>query len=380
MPNRQVNQSCHNQSNLSEIANETGEFAIRVVVFWWTVKLGPSLSFVHCQLSLPSKQAATSAWEAMRDPDPLASYAENAENSDLPQGMLPGTAPPIVLTIAGFDPSGGAGIIADLKTFAAHRIYGVACISALTVQSTQGVQAVQELSPEIVRHTLDCLADDLQLDGVKIGMLGTAPIVVEVASFLQHLSESKFANSQTPNSKAAKFPRARVVLDPVLFSSSGAALLDSAGVDVLIDELLVSTGWITPNSAELAVLIGSGPVAQNEIPEAARRLQELAAEKGNRELNVVVTGGDFAKPDDFLLLAGGAERWLRGTHVRTTSTHGTGCAFSSALLCHLLAGEAPVDAATSAKTFVTEALRSAYPVGKGKGPPDHFFRLWAPSR
>jgi hydroxymethylpyrimidine/phosphomethylpyrimidine kinase len=299
---------------------------------------------------------------------------------------MSGTTPPVALTIAGFDPSGGAGITADLKTFAAHRMYGVACISALTVQSTQGVQAVQELSPEIVRRTLDCLADDLQLDGAKIGMLGTAPVVSEVASFLKRLAgatsadtaESKIA--QLAESKTAQLPRARVVLDPVLLSSSGAALLDSAGVGALIEELLVATGWITPNSAELAVLIGSGPVAQNDIPEAARRLQELASERGNRELNVVVTGGDLERPDDYLLLAGGEERWLRGTQVKTTSTHGTGCAFSSALLCHLIAGETPADAVASAKTFVAEALRSAYPLGKGKGPPDHFFRLWAPGR
>lgn len=299
----------------------------------------------------------------MTDHPPVTEYAANSRLS--PETTV-GVTPPIALTIAGFDPSGGAGITADLKTFAAHRLYGVACISALTIQSTQGVRTIEAISSETVRRTLECLADDLQLDGVKIGMLGTGGVVAEVASFLKRHSESKGAN----------LGRSRVVLDPVLVSTSGTALLDSAGLEILVDELLASVGWITPNRAELAVLIGSGAVAKNEIPGAARQLQGLARRQGNRELNVVVTGGDLEQPDDYLLRADGEERWLEGTHVKTTSTHGTGCAFSSALLCSLIAGETPADAARTAKTFVAGALRSAYPLGKGKGPPNHFFSLW----
>jgi hydroxymethylpyrimidine/phosphomethylpyrimidine kinase len=298
----------------------------------------------------------------MTDRPPVPGYAANRR---LLREAVVGVAPPIALTIAGFDPSGGAGITADLKTFAAHRIYGVACISALTIQSTQGVRGVEPTSPETVRRTLECLADDLTLDGVKIGMLGTAGVVAEVASFLKRHT----------GSQGVRLGRSRVVLDPVLVSTSGAALLDSAGLQLLVEELLGSVGWITPNRAELAVLIGSGAVAKDEIPAAARRLQELALQQGNRELHVVVTGGDLEHPNDYLLPTNGKEQWLDGTRVKTTSTHGTGCAFSSALLCSLIAGKAPADAARTAKTFVAEALRSAYPVGKGKGPPNHLFNL-----
>jgi hydroxymethylpyrimidine/phosphomethylpyrimidine kinase len=273
-----------------------------------------------------------------------------------------GGAPFVALTVAGFDPSSGAGITADLKTFSAHGVYGVACISALTVQSTQGVRSVEAVRPEVVRDTLDCLADDTRLAGVKIGMLGTAGVVAEVASFLKQPG-------------VLTCGRDRVVLDPVLRSTSGASLLDTAGVQLLVDELLISVGWITPNLAELAVLTGSGPIVQNEIPAAARGLKELAVRRGNRELNVLVTGGHLDKPDDFLLLANGEDLWLPGERVETTSTHGTGCAFSSALLCGLIAGKPPVDAAKSAKAFVAGALRSAQPVGRGRGPLNHFFRL-----
>jgi len=267
---------------------------------------------------------------------------------------------PVALTIAGFDPGSGAGITADLKTFSAHGIYGVACISAMTVQSTLGVRAVEPLSPVLVRQTLNCLAEDVSLSGVKIGMLGNSAVAREVSSFLTALS--------------CPIPRARIVLDPVLRSTSGTALLDPDGVDVLRLELLRRVGWITPNVDELAVLAG-GNSGREEVPAAAARLQTMAARLGNNELNVVVTGGHLDRPDDFLLTASGEGNWLEGERIVTNATHGTGCAFSSALLCGLIAGRSPREAVVTAKAYVTEALRSAYPVGKGKGPMNHFFRF-----
>jgi hydroxymethylpyrimidine/phosphomethylpyrimidine kinase len=265
---------------------------------------------------------------------------------------------PVALTIAGFDPGSGAGVTADLKTFAAHGIYGVACVSAMTVQSTLGVRAVEPLSASLVRATLECLVEDVVLSGVKIGMLGSSGVAGEVASFLR-------AQSST-------VPRDRIVLDPVLRSTSGTPLIDANGVRIIRDELLHCVGWITPNIHELAILVGddSETLSRDQVPAAAARLRE-----GNAELNVVVTGGHLDKPDDFLLMASGEQSWLPGERIATNSTHGTGCAFSTAILCGLVSGLNPKEAVASAKAYVTEALRSAYPVGKGKGPMNHLFRF-----
>jgi hydroxymethylpyrimidine/phosphomethylpyrimidine kinase len=264
----------------------------------------------------------------------------------------------VALTIAGFDPGSGAGVTADLKTFAAHGIYGVACISALTVQSTQGVRAVEPLSPGLVRATLDCLVEDVALSGVKIGMLGTSAVAAEVASFLR--------------AQSGKIPRERIVLDPVLRSTSGTPLIDANGLRIIRDELLHCVGWITPNIHELAILAGedSETFGRDLFPAATARLKQ-----GNAELGVVVTGGHLDQPDDFLFSPSGEQTWLPGEKVVTNSTHGTGCAFSTAMLCGLVSGLNPKDAVASAKAYVTEALRSAYPIGKGKGPMNHLFRF-----
>ena len=149
---------------------------------------------------------------------------------------------PVALTIAGFDPGSGAGMTADLKTFAAHGVYGVACISALTVQSTLGVRTVEPLSASLVRQTLECLAEDVSLSGIKIGMLGSSGVAAEVASFL--------------TAQSGNVARDRIVLDPVLRSTSGTPLIDANGIRVIRDELLHRVGWITPNIHELAILVG----------------------------------------------------------------------------------------------------------------------------
>jgi hydroxymethylpyrimidine/phosphomethylpyrimidine kinase len=267
-------------------------------------------------------------------------------------------ARPVALTIAGFDPGSGAGITADLKTFSAHGIYGVACISAMTVQSTLGVRAVEPLPAMLVRQTLECLAEDVSFSGVKIGMLGSSAVVCEVSTFL--------------TAQAGRIARERIVLDPVLRSTSGTALIDRDGLRVIREELLRRVGWITPNVDELDLLAG-GSSGREQVPAGAARLQAMAAQLGNDALNVVVTGGHLDRPDDFLLTASGEGNWLAGEKIVTNATHGTGCAFSSALLCGLISGLSPREAAAAAKAYVTEALRSAYPVGKGKGPMNHLF-------
>lgn len=255
--------------------------------------------------------------------------------------------PTVVLSAAGFDPSAGAGILADLKVFTAHGLYGVSAITAITVQSTQGVVEVHSADPEIFGHTLECLSGDMSIEGVKIGMLGAADIVAELARFL----------------RGAGIARERIVLDPVLVSSSGAALLDREGIRVLREELLPLVGWVTPNVDELAALTGERVSGREEVAEQAGRLAGLAG-----GLNVVVTGGHLDPPDDLLRTSAGEVVWFPGRRVDTTSTHGTGCVFASALLCRLVAGDTAAEAVRGAKEFVTRALESAMPVGKGKGP------------
>jgi hydroxymethylpyrimidine/phosphomethylpyrimidine kinase len=267
---------------------------------------------------------------------------------------------PLGLSIAGFDPSSGAGVTADLKVFSSFGIYGMACITALTVQSTLGVRRVESVNAEIVNQTLKALLEDASFAGVKVGMLANAEVAGVVADFFC----------------ATGLSHSRVVLDPVLHSSSGRELLEPGGVAVLHD-LLPLIGWITPNLDELATLTSVDRLDRNSIPEAARHLKAEAAGRGNPDLNVLVTGGHLDRPDDFLLTATGQEVWLPGERVLTSSTHGTGCALSSALLCRLIAGDTAVEAAQNAKAYVVAALRAAYPVGRGKGPMNHLFR-WDP--
>jgi hydroxymethylpyrimidine/phosphomethylpyrimidine kinase len=256
----------------------------------------------------------------------------------------------VALTVAGFDPSSGAGVTADLKVFANHRVYGVAAITALTVQSTQGVRRVEPVSGQLLRETLECLAEDLPITGVKIGMLASGEAVRVVVEFL----------------RGARILRERIVLDPVIRASSGAELLSVEGVGLLRDELLPLVGWVTPNVEELGALLGElGEfVSRDHVPEMAERLAEL----GGSGLNVVATGGHLYPPDDFLRTADGEETWFPGERIETTSTHGTGCAFSSALLCRLLAGDGAVNAVGMAKRFVRRALETAVPMGHGRGP------------
>jgi hydroxymethylpyrimidine/phosphomethylpyrimidine kinase len=258
----------------------------------------------------------------------------------------PARKPPIALTIAGFDPSSGAGITADLQVFAAHGLYGTACVTALTVQSTTGVAATESASA-LVRRTLDHLHDDLPPAGIKIGMLGDLASVAAVAAYLRERIG----------------PGVPVVLDPVLVSSSGAALLTPDGLAGLQSELLPHVTWITPNIAELAILSGLPVEAAADIEAAMRALQAR-----HPHLHIVATGGHRTRATDTLLTPTGKIFWFDGDRIETTSTHGTGCAFSSALLARLVLGDAPGPAVAAAKAYVAEALRTAPGLGHGRGP------------
>jgi hydroxymethylpyrimidine/phosphomethylpyrimidine kinase len=258
--------------------------------------------------------------------------------------------PPILLTIAGFDPSCGAGTVADLKTFAAHGCYGVAAITSLTVQNTQGVDAVHNTPGAELREQLEILVKDCDIAAVKIGMLGNRGNAVAVGEFLD----------------AHKF--AIVVHDPVMKSSSGNELLDAGGVKYIATELLKRASVITPNVEEAQVLTGLEIKDLAAMEAAARKIVEMGARA------VIVKGGHMDRAVD-VVFDGNEMVQLGGDKVKFENTHGTGCTFASALSAQLAAGRGLVEAATLAKAYVTKAIEKGYPIGKGRVPLDHFYRL-----
>jgi len=266
---------------------------------------------------------------------------------------------PVALTIAGHDPSSGAGITADLQVFSAFRLFGISAVTALTAQSTLGVAAVEPVLPGFLDQVLSTLDADLPPDGIKIGMLGSAAVAAELAVFLQVKHHS------LPDK-----PLIPIVLDPVLVSSSEAALLEPPGVDILRRELLPLAGWVTPNWTELAVLTGLPIGSLGEAEAAMHQLGESYP-----HLTIVATGGDQARPIDQLRLPDGSIYLFEAEHIESRSTHGTGCAFSSALLSRLLLGDEPVAAVRAAKEYVTEAIRRAPGIGHGHGPLDLLWPL-----
>ncbi|HUI50823.1 MAG TPA: bifunctional hydroxymethylpyrimidine kinase/phosphomethylpyrimidine kinase [Terriglobales bacterium] len=259
-------------------------------------------------------------------------------------------APPILLTIAGFDPSCGAGVGADLKTFAAHGCYGTAAITSLTVQSTQGVEAVHNTPSAELREQLDVVVKDCDIAAVKIGMLGNRGNAVAVGEFLD----------------AHKF--AHVVHDPVMKSSSGTELLDAGGIKYVATELLKRSNVITPNVQEAEVLTGLTIKDLADMEAAARKIVEMGARA------VIVKGGHMDKVVD-VLFDGKEMHHLGGDRVKIDNTHGTGCTFASAITAQLAAGRALLEATTLAKAYVMKAIEKAYPVGKGRIPLDHFYRM-----
>ncbi len=259
-------------------------------------------------------------------------------------------APPILLTIAGFDPSCGAGTVADLKTFAAHGCYGVAAITSMTVQNTQGVESVHNTPSAELRGQLDVLAKDCEIAAVKIGMLGNRGNAVVIGEFLD----------------AHKF--VHIVHDPVMKSSSGTELLDAGGVKYVATELLKRASVITPNVPEAEVLSGLEIKDVAAMEAAARKIVEMGAKA------VIVKGGHMERAID-VLFDGNEMVQLGGDKVKSENTHGTGCTFASAIAAQLSAGRSLVEAATLAKAYVTKAIEKAYAVGKGRIPLDHFYRL-----
>ncbi len=274
--------------------------------------------------------------------------------------------PPVVLTIAGFDPSSGAGVTADIKTIAAHSCYGVACITALTVQSTAGVKRVEMVDSALIAESLEELAEDLDISAVHIGMLGSGKVVKVVADFLSG------ATTKGSSNRPGKSRLPNIVLDPILKSSSGAALLDAAGTKLLIEKLIPLASVLTPNVDEAGVLTGMQVKDLEEMKAASAKLHEMGAAA------LVITGGHLDKAIDllsFMTPHGIEQEVFKAERQRSNSTHGTGCAFATAMACHLALDRGLAEAALLAKTYVTAAISNGQPLGRGTGPVHHLYRM-----
>ena len=266
------------------------------------------------------------------------------------------------LTIAGSDSSGGAGVQADLKTFAAYGVYGCSVITAVTAQNTMGVCEIYPLPPGIVKQQLEAVLSDIHPDVIKIGMLANSSIIHSIANTLR------------------QFPRKPLVLDPVMAAKSGDLLLEKEAVHSLREELFPLTDILTPNIPEAEYLIGSPIQDEGDMREAARKILGMGV------ASVLIKGGHGIQQPSAqekgrrividLFYDGKEMREITGPRIDTPHTHGTGCTLSSAIAAGLAKGLTPLEAIQNAREYLTAALQNAYAVGKGKSPPHHFYSWW----
>ena len=256
------------------------------------------------------------------------------------------------LTIAGSDSGAGAGIQADLKTFAALGVYGTSAITAITAQNTIGVTQIFELSPKLVAAQMDAVIEDIGAHAVKTGMLANAAIIEIVA---KKISEHHLKN---------------LVVDPVMVATSGDLLIKKNAVAALCSRLIPLATIVTPNIPEAEALAGMLLRTATDIEEAARRIVKMGAK------TVVIKGGHRRGPATDLFYDGKQFRELRAARIRSRHTHGTGCTFSAAIAANLAKGEKLERAVANAKTFITDAIRYGFAVGAGHSPVHHFYQFW----
>lgn len=256
-----------------------------------------------------------------------------------------------VLTIAGSDSSGGAGIQADIKTIAAHHLCAQSAITALTVQNTTGVYGVLDVPPEFVEQQIDIVFDDIRPDAVKVGMVSSPAIVDAIADSL--------VRNEAEN----------IVVDPVMVATSGSSLASSDAVVRLRERLVPLATVVTPNIPEAEALAGFAIAAPADQERAAR---EIAQATG---VSVLVKGGHgMHDANDVLATPAGQATWFRAERIDNPNTHGTGCTLSSAIACGLASGLSIEDAVAAAKDYLTGALRAGLDLGRGSGPLDHGWR------
>lgn len=256
-----------------------------------------------------------------------------------------------VLTIAGSDCSGGAGIQADIKTMTAHGVYAMSAITALTAQNTTGVYGVLESTPEFLANQLDCIFGDIFPDAVKIGMVSSSALISVIVK------------------KLREYRPQNIVVDPVMISTSGCKLLQDEAARTLIEELIPLGTVITPNIPEAEALSGKTVRSKKDMEAAAAKICE------NYSGAVLVKGGHLADTADDLLYQNGMSQWFPGEHIDNPNTHGTGCTLSSAIASNLALGYDLPQSVQRAKEYITGALRANLNLGKGSGPLNHCYRM-----
>ena len=261
-----------------------------------------------------------------------------------------------VLTIAGSDSGGGAGIQADIKAISANGAFGMSVITAVTAQNTQEVRSVQHIDLDIIQDQLEAVFDDIPVDAVKIGMLGNVETVHVVAKAL------------------LKYKPKCIVVDPVMISKGGHSLLEQSAVEALKKEILPLSSIITPNIPEAEVLIGRSLQTEEEMYKACEEIMQTGVEA------VLIKGGHLMGSPNDLFYNGEDFHWLKAERIQTKNTHGTGCTLSSAIAANLAKGMTLLEAVTLAKQYITTAITHSLSLGSGHGPTHHFYDLYKHSK
>ena len=256
-----------------------------------------------------------------------------------------------VLSIAGSDCSGGAGIQADIKTITAHKLFATTAITALTAQNTLGVFGVVDVESEFVEKQLDCIFNDIRPDAVKIGMVSSSKIIDAIAKKLE------------------KYKAENIVVDPVMVSTSGSKLLSDEAMNALITKLLPLGTVITPNIAEAETLCGFKINSENEMIKSAEKISELTSSA------ILIKGGHFGEDANDLLYKKGEISWFKTKRIDNPNTHGTGCTLSSAIACNLAKGYNLQESIQNAKNYIIGALADKLNLGQGSGPLNHMYNL-----
>lgn len=255
------------------------------------------------------------------------------------------------LSIAGSDCSGGAGIQADLKTMTMNGVYAMSALTALTAQNTTGVRSIMEVTPEFLTEQLDAIFEDIRPDAIKIGMVASGPLICAIAERLTYYKAEK------------------IVVDPVMVSTSGSRLIAEEALTELKEKLLPLATVVTPNIPEAEILAGMPIHSKEDMIEAAKKINEAY------HCAVLCKGGHSINDANDLLYDAGKYQWFCGKRIENPNTHGTGCTLSSAIASHLAQGCGLEEAVEKAKNYISGALSAMLDLGAGSGPMDHGYML-----
>lgn len=256
-----------------------------------------------------------------------------------------------ILTIAGTDPTGGAGVQADLKTFMAHNVYGMSIITALVAQNTLGVKDIMNVTPDFLEEQFDCVFNDIFPDALKIGMVSETELIHTIVK------------------KLKQYHARHIVVDPVMVSTSGSRLIEDSALDALKYELIPLSEIITPNIPEAEVLTGKKIKSKEDMIRAAQDIRQWY------QGDILIKGGHFEDRADDLLYHNNEKIWLECEHIDNPNTHGTGCTLSSAIASHLASGYDMITSVRKAKDYISGALKANLDLGHGSGPLNHCWNL-----